>query len=76
MAVVPTVVSASAHASAVVPTVATEAEGRLHAEPDANDNALLARTATMEIAVAGAVVMMSGVGTNCGVAEVENPDCT
>jgi hypothetical protein len=72
----PTVVSASAHASEVVPGIEADADRKTQVEPGANESELFALTATMEIAVAGAVVMISGVGTNCAVAVVENPDCT
>ena len=72
----PTLLSAIAHANDVTPGTAADAERSVHADPGSNERALLARTATIEMAVAAEVVMMSGVGTNCAVAVVENPDCT
>lgn len=72
----PTVVSARAHASEVVPGIDDEADRKTQLDPVTNESGLFALTATKEIAVADAVVMMSGVGTNCEVADVENPDCT
>jgi hypothetical protein len=60
----PTVVSASAQATGVVPKVLVAAARSVHEDPDTSDKALLARTATIDIAVAADVVVMSGVGTN------------
>ena len=72
----PTEMSATAHASETVPGIAVVADRGTQEDPGAKESELFARTATIEIAVADEVVMMSGVGTNWAVAVVENPDCT
>jgi hypothetical protein len=71
----PTVVSASAHASEVLPGFEVEADRRTHEEPGTNEGELSSLTATMEIAVAGAVVTMFGVGTSCDEEFEVDPDC-
>jgi hypothetical protein len=71
----PTAASASAHASDVVPGVDEATERRAHTDPLATLSGLAARTATIDSAIADAVVMMSGVGINSIVAVALTPDC-
>ena len=65
-----------AQANGTEPGLTTCALRLVHNDPGTNVRSLAALTATIEIAMADDVVMMSGVGTNWAVAVAENPDCT